>query len=34
VQAYYIHVLTDAAHGQLEARAEEELVTLKAVIPA
>jgi histidine phosphotransferase ChpT len=34
VQAYYIRVLIDAAHGMLEARADEELVTLKAVIPA
>jgi len=34
VQAYYIHVLTEAAHGRIEARAEDELVTLKAVIPA
>lgn len=34
VQAYYIHVLTEAAHGRIEAWAEDELVTLKAVIPA
>jgi histidine phosphotransferase ChpT len=34
VQAYYVHVLTDAAHGVIEARAEDELVTLKAAIPA
>jgi histidine phosphotransferase ChpT len=34
VQAYYIHALCAAAHGVIEARADEELVTLKAVIPA
>jgi histidine phosphotransferase ChpT len=34
VQAYYIHVLAEAAHGQIEARAQDELVTLKAIIPA
>jgi len=34
VQAYYIHVITDAAGGVIEARADGELVTLKAVIPA
>jgi len=34
VQAYYIHVLTAAAGGRIEATASEELVTLRAVIPA
>jgi len=34
VQAYYIHVLTAAAGGRIEATASEELVTLPAVIPA
>jgi histidine phosphotransferase ChpT len=34
VQAYYIHVLTAAAGGRLEAAASEELVTFRAVIPA
>ena len=33
VQAYYIHALTAAAHGRIEACAEDELVTLKAIIP-
>jgi histidine phosphotransferase ChpT len=34
VQAYYIHVLAAAAGGRVEAAASEELVTLRAVIPA
>jgi len=34
VQAYYIHVLAAAAGGRIEAAASEELVTLRAVIPA
>ena len=34
VQAYYIHVLTAAANGRIETSAEDELVTLKAIIPA
>jgi histidine phosphotransferase ChpT len=34
VQAYYIHVLTTAAHGRIETSAENELVMLKAIIPA
>jgi histidine phosphotransferase ChpT len=33
VQAYYVHVLTDAAGGRIEAAASEELVTLRAIIP-
>jgi len=34
VQAYYVHVLTTAAGGRIEATAQDELVTLRAVIPA
>jgi len=34
VQAYYIHALTAAAGGHIEAQASDELVTLRATIPA
>jgi histidine phosphotransferase ChpT len=34
VQAYYVHVLTAAAGGRIEAAAGDELVTLRAIIPA
>ncbi|MEJ0066880.1 MAG: histidine phosphotransferase family protein [Caulobacteraceae bacterium] len=33
VQAYYIHVLTAAAGGTIEADTGEELVTFRAIIP-
>jgi histidine phosphotransferase ChpT len=34
VQAYYVHVVATAAGGRLEMSASEDLVTLRAVIPA
>ena len=34
VQAYYAHVLAAAAGGRIESSVEDELVTLRAVIPA
>jgi histidine phosphotransferase ChpT len=34
VQAYYVHAVTAAAGGRLEASASDELVTLRAIIPA
>ena len=34
VQAYYVHALTVAAGGRVEAQASEELVTMRAIIPA
>ena len=34
VQAYYVHVVATAAGGRLEMSASEELVTLRAIIPA